>query len=82
MLHLFSMKENEDKRLKKEYQRLVEGLRDANVARETDMALVNPVLPSDILQGSYNIIGCSKFFFNILIIFYKSSNRGCPGQYP
>lgn len=45
------MREREDTRLRREYERLVEGLRDANVARETDMALVNPVLPSEILQG-------------------------------
>lgn len=45
------MKESDSKRLRKEYERLVEGLRDANVARETDMALVNPVLPSEILEG-------------------------------
>lgn len=44
------MREREDTRLRREYERLVEGLRDANVARETDMALVNPVLPSEILQ--------------------------------
>lgn len=45
------MKENDNKRLRREYERLVEGLRDANLARETDMALVNPVLPSEILEG-------------------------------
>jgi hypothetical protein len=50
------MKENDNRRLEKEYQRLVEGLRDANIARETDMALVNPVLPSEILEGFYLFI--------------------------
>nr|SVE74026.1 EOG090X01B4 [Daphnia barbata] len=45
-----NMKENDSKRLEKEYKRLVEGLRDASIARETDMALVNPVLPSEILE--------------------------------
>nr|SVE70264.1 EOG090X01B4 [Daphnia similis]SVE70888.1 EOG090X01B4 [Daphnia similis]SVE71519.1 EOG090X01B4 [Daphnia similis]SVE72152.1 EOG090X01B4 [Daphnia similis] len=45
-----NMKENDSKRLEKEYKRLVEGLRDATIARETDMALVNPVLPSEILE--------------------------------
>ena len=49
------MREREDTRLRREYERLVEGLRDANVARETDMALVNPVLPSEILQGYFFI---------------------------
>ena len=45
------MKENDSKRLNREYERLVEGLRDAYVSRETDAALVNPVLPADILEG-------------------------------
>lgn len=47
------MKDNDSKRLKREYERLVEGLRDASAARETDMALVNPVLPSEILEGIF-----------------------------
>lgn len=45
------MKDNDSKRLRREYERLVEGLRDASVAREADVALVNPVLPSEILDG-------------------------------
>jgi hypothetical protein len=45
------MKENDSNRLNREYERLVEGLRDAHASRETDSALVNPVLPADILQG-------------------------------
>nr|CAG4636787.1 EOG090X01B4 [Ceriodaphnia reticulata]SVE72778.1 EOG090X01B4 [Ceriodaphnia reticulata] len=45
-----NMKNNDNKRLRREYERLLEGLRDANMARETDMALVNPVLPSEILE--------------------------------
>ena len=52
---IISMRDREDTRLRREYERLVEGLRDANVARETDMALVNPVLPSEILQGYFII---------------------------
>ncbi|XP_065068425.1 general transcription and DNA repair factor IIH helicase subunit XPD-like [Rhopilema esculentum] len=44
------LKENDKQRLKGEYERLVQGLRDANVARETDMYLSNPVLPDEILQ--------------------------------
>ena len=54
------MKENDSKRLRREYDRLVERLRDANIARETDMQLVNPVLPSEILEGK-------KFSIIILI---------------
>ncbi|CAH1793252.1 unnamed protein product [Owenia fusiformis] len=37
-------------RLQNEYERLVEGLRDANMSRETDVVLANPVLPDEILQ--------------------------------
>lgn len=44
------MKEDDAKKLKEEYQRLVEGLRDASVARETDVVLSNPVLPDEILK--------------------------------
>jgi DNA excision repair protein ERCC-2 len=34
-----SIKEVDEKKLKQEYQRLVEGLRDANIARETETIL-------------------------------------------
>ncbi|KAG8042095.1 hypothetical protein G9C98_000086 [Cotesia typhae] len=37
-------------KLKEEYQRLVEGLKDAQVSRETDVVLANPVLPDEILE--------------------------------
>jgi DNA excision repair protein ERCC-2 len=46
------MKEDDAKKLKEEYQRLVEGLRDASVARETDVVLANPVLPDEVLKGT------------------------------
>jgi hypothetical protein len=49
---LFRMKEDDAKKLKEEYQRLVEGLRDASVARETDIVLSNPVLPDEVLKGT------------------------------
>lgn len=48
----FRMKEEDAKKLKEEYQRLVEGLRDASVARETDVVLSNPVLPDEVLKGT------------------------------
>lgn len=38
-------------RLNEEYQRLVKGLKDAQMQRETDMVLANPILPSDVLTG-------------------------------
>nr|XP_033810978.1 general transcription and DNA repair factor IIH helicase subunit XPD [Geotrypetes seraphini] len=44
------IKETDSHRLKEEYRQLVEGLREANVARETDVYLANPVLPDEILQ--------------------------------
>nr|CAG4640640.1 EOG090X01B4 [Eulimnadia texana] len=44
------MKESGAQKLKQEYQRLVEGLRDAGQARESDMVLANPVLPGEILE--------------------------------
>ncbi|MGH0171812.1 UNVERIFIED_CONTAM: hypothetical protein FKN15_061469, partial [Acipenser sinensis] len=44
------IKETDASRLQEEYRRLVEGLKEANVARETDVYLSNPVLPDEILQ--------------------------------
>ncbi|XP_018324460.1 general transcription and DNA repair factor IIH helicase subunit XPD isoform X1 [Agrilus planipennis] len=44
------MREDDVKRLQEEYQRLVDGLRDASVARETDVILANPILPDEILS--------------------------------
>ena len=39
---LSSIKEADAQKLKAEYHQLVEGLREANVARETDVLLSNP----------------------------------------
>lgn len=44
------IKDVDENRLKNEYKRMVEGLRETNVARETDMVLANPVIPDEILQ--------------------------------
>ncbi|XP_042661525.1 general transcription and DNA repair factor IIH helicase subunit XPD isoform X2 [Tyto alba] len=44
------IKDTDARRLTEEYRRLVEGLREAGVARETDLYLANPVLPDEILQ--------------------------------
>lgn len=59
------MKEKDSKKLKEEYHRLVEGLKDANVARETDIVLANPVLPDEILQEAVpgNIRNAEHFIF-------------------
>lgn len=59
----FRMKEDDAKKLKEEYQRLVEGLRDASVARETDVVLSNPVLPDEVLKGTGLTI--SVFVFSL-----------------
>ncbi|XP_059575144.1 general transcription and DNA repair factor IIH helicase subunit XPD isoform X1 [Alligator mississippiensis] len=45
------IKETDAQKLRDEYRRLVEGLREASVARETDVYLANPVLPDEILQA-------------------------------
>ncbi|XP_059168670.1 general transcription and DNA repair factor IIH helicase subunit XPD-like [Physella acuta] len=44
------IKEVDEARLKNEYQRMVDGLREASIARETDTMLANPVIPDEILQ--------------------------------
>lgn len=44
------LKQTDEKRLNEEYNRLVEGLKEAQAIRETEMALANPVLPKDILE--------------------------------
>lgn len=46
------MREDDHKKLQDEYQRLVEGLRDASIARDTDVILANPVLPDAVLHGT------------------------------
>lgn len=49
------IKESDAQRLAEEYRRLVEGLREASAARETDLYLANPVLPDEILQGGWGL---------------------------
>ncbi|XP_068033852.1 LOW QUALITY PROTEIN: general transcription and DNA repair factor IIH helicase subunit XPD [Anomalospiza imberbis] len=44
------IKESDSRRLADEYRRLVQGLREAGAARESDLFLANPVLPDEILQ--------------------------------
>ncbi|CAF0873173.1 unnamed protein product [Brachionus calyciflorus] len=48
--HIKKLKEHDEEKLKNEYKRLVDGLKEAQVIRETDMALANPILPKDILD--------------------------------
>jgi len=40
------LKERDAQKLQMEYQRLVEGLREANIARETDLIMANPGQPA------------------------------------
>ena len=54
MCHFLRLKETDTNKLKDEYTKLVEGLRDAHVAREADVILANPVLPDEILEGKVN----------------------------
>ncbi|KAK9324821.1 hypothetical protein V1517DRAFT_316388 [Lipomyces orientalis] len=44
------MKATDSEKLQEEYQRLVEGLREADQAREEDVFMANPVLPDDLLK--------------------------------
>lgn len=44
------MRDEDTNRLNEEYQRMVQGLKDASVQRDTDMILANPVLPNDVLN--------------------------------
>ncbi|KAG8234636.1 hypothetical protein J437_LFUL014212 [Ladona fulva] len=44
------MKEADVRNLREEYERMVQGLRDASAARDTDVFLSNPILPDQILE--------------------------------
>ncbi|KAI1845429.1 hypothetical protein JX265_005290 [Neoarthrinium moseri] len=44
------MKETDREQLENEYQKLVEGLRDQEEARQEDAFMANPVLPDDLLK--------------------------------
>lgn len=44
------IKEDDSKRLTDEYQKLVQGLKDEIIARDTESVLANPILPDDILK--------------------------------
>ncbi|CAD7012055.1 unnamed protein product [Ceratitis capitata] len=44
------IRDEDANRLNEEYQRMVQGLKDAQVQRETDMVMANPVLPADVLK--------------------------------
>ncbi|XP_055919297.1 general transcription and DNA repair factor IIH helicase subunit XPD [Eupeodes corollae] len=44
------IKEEDTNRLNYEYQRMVQGLKDASERQDTDMVLANPLLPADVLK--------------------------------
>ncbi|KAJ6663644.1 hypothetical protein lerEdw1_009723 [Lerista edwardsae] len=66
-----NIKETDAQKLKEEYRRLVEGLREANVARETDVYLANPVLPDEILQGMPGVLRLA------IAVWSPLRKRGC-----
>ncbi len=44
------LKDHDAERLNNEYKRLVDGLKEAQINRETELSLANPILPKDILE--------------------------------
>lgn len=54
MFFIYRLKEDDANRLTEEYHRMVEGLREASLAKDTDILLGNPVLPDEILNGIIN----------------------------
>lgn len=46
------MRNSDANKLREEYTKLVEGLKDAQLARETDVVLANPILPDEVLEGT------------------------------
>lgn len=77
--HVQKLRETDEKTLQTEYQKLVDGLRDANIARETDVILSNPVVPTEILQEAVpgNIRNAEHFlsFFKRFVEFLKTRLR-------
>lgn len=61
LFHCFRIRDEDTNRLNEEYQRMVQGLKDASVQRDTDMILANPILPNDILKGVCITAECSNF---------------------
>jgi DNA excision repair protein ERCC-2 len=59
------VKDQDTEKLKEEYARLVEGLKDASASRETDTFLVNPILPAEVLHEAVpgNIRNAEHFIF-------------------
>lgn len=60
VMQCYRIREEDAARLTAEYEQMVEGLREAAVARETDMVLGNPILPDEVLNGKV-IVGKNKY---------------------
>ncbi|KAI1295878.1 General transcription and DNA repair factor IIH helicase subunit XPD [Halotydeus destructor] len=61
------IKELDQDKLRSEYERMVEGLREANIARETDLVLANPILPDEVLNEAIpGNIRTAEHFVNFL----------------
>ncbi|XP_037072582.1 general transcription and DNA repair factor IIH helicase subunit XPD-like [Pollicipes pollicipes] len=61
------IKETDANRLQEEYQRMVEGLRDAQMKRQTDQLLANPVLPDQVLEEAVpGNIRTAEHFINFM----------------
>ena len=73
------IKQKDEEKLKAEYRKLVEGMMEANKARETDLILSNPVLPTEILQetipGNIRIADHFVGFLRRLIEYVKTRLR-------
>ncbi|XP_030765568.1 general transcription and DNA repair factor IIH helicase subunit XPD [Sitophilus oryzae] len=65
--HVSEMRDEDHRKLQEEYQRLVQGLRDASVARDTDLILSNPILPDEVLKEAVpGNIRNAEHFINFL----------------
>ena len=61
------LKESNADMLRQEYEAMVQGLREANIARETDMVLSNPILPNEVLNEAIpGNIRLAEHFLNFL----------------
>ncbi|KAI8480390.1 General transcription and DNA repair factor IIH helicase subunit XPD [Branchiostoma belcheri] len=60
------LKDTDQQRLRQEYSRLVEGLREANVARETDVVLSNPEAVPGNIRTAEHFVGFLKRFMEYL----------------
>ncbi|CAI9741824.1 general transcription and DNA repair factor IIH helicase subunit XPD-like [Octopus vulgaris] len=77
--HVEKIRETDENKLKEEYHKLVEGLKDARIAKETDVILSNPVVPTEILQEAVpgNIRNAEHFlaFMKRFVEFLKTRLR-------